>query len=54
MYNRLKRERRHAMAEHNYGELFCEAVDTIIKERLQSIPYDSTILCTIVDDSQRE
>ena len=42
------------MAEHDYGELFCEAVDTIIKERLQSIPYDSTILCTIVDDSLRD
>ena len=37
----------------DYGELICTAVDTIVKERLNSISYDRTVLCTIVDDSQR-
>jgi hypothetical protein len=31
----------------NYGELFCEAVDTIIKERLTNISFDTTILCEV-------
>lgn len=38
----------------DYGELFCEAVDTIVKERLNNIAYDRTILCTIEDDERRE
>lgn len=37
----------------NYGELFCEAVDTIIKQRIEAIPYDSTYLCVIIDDKDR-
>lgn len=39
--------------EIDYGEVLCEAVDTIIKERLNSISFDRTILCTITDDSLR-
>ena len=42
------------MSEQNYGELFCEAVDTIVKQRLQGVAFDQTILCTVVDDSKRE
>lgn len=42
------------MSNTDYGELFCQAVDTIIKERIGSIPYDSTYLCTIVDDSDKK
>ena len=43
------------MAQQNidYGELFCAAVDTIVQERLTHVSYDRTILCTIVDDSER-
>ena len=37
----------------DYGQLFCEAVDTIVKERLSGIKFDSTILCTIVDDKDK-
>ena len=37
----------------NYGELFCEAVDTIVKERLAHVSFDKTILCTIIDDTNR-
>lgn len=42
------------MANHDYGELFCLAVDEIVKKRLEGVSYDSTILCTIVDDSSKE
>ena len=41
------------MSQTNYGEVLCEAVDTIIKERLNGISFDKTILCTIIDDSDR-
>ena len=42
------------MANQDYGELFCQAVDEIVKKRLEGISYDSTILCTVVDDSKRD
>lgn len=42
------------MANQDYGELFCQAVDEIVKKRLEGISYDSTILCTVVDDSRRD
>lgn len=42
------------MANQDYGELFCQAIDEIVKKRLEGISYDSTILCTIVDDSKRD
>lgn len=38
----------------NYGEVLCQAVDEIVRTRLEGISYDQTILCTIVDDSKRE
>ena len=38
----------------DYGQIFCEAVDQIVKERLNGISYDSTVLCTIIDDSQKD
>ena len=33
-------------------ETLLEAVDTVIGARLAQLPYDKTIICTIVDDSQ--
>ena len=33
-------------------ETLLEAVDTVIGARLARLPYDKTIVCTIVDDSQ--
>lgn len=42
------------MENKDYGNILCEAVDTIITQRLQGLSYDQTILCTIVDDSRRE
>lgn len=41
------------MSKLDYGELLCEAVDTIVTERLNGIAYDQTILCTVVDSSQK-
>lgn len=41
------------MSNLDYGELFCQAVDQIVEKRLEAVSYDSTILCTIVDDSNR-
>ena len=32
----------------------CQAIDTIVKQRLSEIKFDETILCTIVGDSKRE
>lgn len=32
----------------------CQAIDTIVKQRLSEIKFDETILCTIIDDSKRE
>lgn len=41
------------MPKNDYGELFCQAVDTIIKERLNEISFDQTITCTIVEDKDK-
>ena len=37
----------------DYGELFCEAIDTIVAERLNAVTKDVTVLCTVVDDSKQ-
>ena len=43
------------MAVNNeYGQLFCEAVDLIVEQRLKGIQYDSTILCTVIDDNDKD
>lgn len=39
---------------NNYSELFCQAIDTIVTERLNAVVFDKTVLCTIVDDSKRK
>ena len=36
-----------------YGQVICEAIDTIVSERLSGIKFDTTILCTIVDDKDK-
>lgn len=42
------------MTNNNYGEIICEAVDTLVQKRLSEISFDTTILCSIVDDSERD
>ena len=37
----------------DYGELFCSAVDTIVKERLSGIKFDQTIICKIINDKDK-
>lgn len=39
--------------ERDYNEIFCEAVSTIVGARLNELPYDKTIICTITDDTHR-
>lgn len=36
------------------GIKICESIDTIVKERLKSINFDSTLTCVITDDSQSQ
>ena len=38
----------------DFNEIFCEAVDVIVAQRLSEIKYDTTIVCTIVDNSDAE
>lgn len=38
----------------DFNEVFCEAVDIIVAQRLSEIKYDQTIVCTIVDISKAE
>lgn len=42
------------MPTQDYGEIFCEAVSELVAKRLEELEYDKTMLCTIVDDSQRD
>ncbi len=39
------------MAE-NYSEILFQSIDTIIEQRLKNLPYDRTIIATIIDDSK--
>ena len=36
---------------NNLAEDFFKSIDIIVTERLQNVSYDSTIICTIIDDS---
>lgn len=38
----------------DYDQIICEAIDTIVTKKLESISFDRTILCTIVDNSAKE
>ena len=38
----------------DYNEIICQAIDTIVQQRLSSISFNRTITCIIVDNSQRE
>ena len=37
----------------DYNEIICQAIDTIVQQRLSSISFNRTISCIITDDSQR-
>lgn len=38
----------------DFGEVICESVNTIVTERLRTVNFDATVVCTIIDDSQKE
>lgn len=40
--------------DKDYGNILCQAIDTIVTERLLGLEYDQTILCTVVDDTERD
>lgn len=37
----------------DYNEIICQAIDTIVQERLKSLSFNQTITCIIIDNSQR-
>ena len=37
----------------DYNEILCQAVDTIIAQRISEISFDRTIACTITDDTNK-
>lgn len=38
----------------DYNEILCEAIDTIVQQRLAAMKFDETIICTIIDDKRKE
>lgn len=38
----------------NIGEIICVAVDTIVSERLKGISFDTTIVCTVEDATNKK
>lgn len=38
----------------DYAEQIFQSIDTIVSERIKSINYDTTLTCTITDDSQKK
>lgn len=41
------------MENKNYGEIFCQATEILAQHLIEQISFDRTILCTIVDDSEK-
>lgn len=37
----------------DYNEIICQAIDTIVQQRLQSLNFNKTITCIIIDNSQK-
>ena len=39
---------------NNYGEILCQATEILAQHLIDKVAYDSTILCTIVNDDEKE
>ena len=39
--------------DKNINEILCQSIDTIVMQRISEMEFDKTIVCTIVDDSQK-
>ena len=37
----------------DYNEIICQAIDTIVKQRLSTLSFNRTITCIIIDNSER-
>ena len=37
----------------DYNEIICQAIDTIVQQRLPQIKFDETILCIVKDNSKK-
>lgn len=37
----------------DYNEILCQAIDTIVQQRMAQIKFDETIICTIIDTKKR-
>ena len=42
------------MSQVDYNELLCEAMSIIAGSRVQDLPFDKTIVCTITDNSKKD
>ena len=40
--------------DKDYNEIWLQAMDTLIVQRLQNLPFDQTIVCKIIDDSKKD
>ena len=40
------------MAQKDYADILCQAVDEIVTKKLEGISFDKTINCTIIDDKK--
>lgn len=40
------------MAQKDYAEILCQAVDEIVTKKLEGVKFDKTINCTIINDSE--
>lgn len=40
------------MAQKDYADILCQAVDEIVTKKLEGISFDKTINCTIIDDEK--
>lgn len=41
------------MENKNYGEIFCQATEILAQHLIEKVSFDRTILCTIIDDSEK-
>lgn len=41
------------MENKNYGEIFCQATEILAQHLIEKVSFDRTILCTIIDDSDK-
>ena len=39
---------------NNYGEILCQATEILAKNLINQVTYDRTILCSIIDDKEKE